>query len=520
MMIHTKVSRWQNRTLILTAVLVGAGPAAAVRAEAPAYPDKQEDWYVVKLQDTQCGYMHAFADRVGDEIHSRLRMRFEIARGDARVSISTDQRYRESLDGRPLAFSFEMSMGQLPVTTEGTIRDGKVRLVTEQSGAKREATYDFDPEIKFSWGQLLEQRKRGLHRGTSFTLKTYEPSMRVDGPVTMKFTVHGREAVDVLGKQTQLTRVTSTMKLDNAGGAAAPMEITTESWVDDNATPVVAVVDMGMVEVRMYRATREEAMRKGDAPEMFINTFIHVERTVPKKAREVTYRLRLPPTAKQKLPDFPDTTMQSFKRIGDREGLLTVKRIDWPALRKVTGSEPVSAGLKPFLQASTMVDIDDRRIQRLAKRAVAKAATPAQKADALRKFVTDYVNDKNLDVGFATASEVARNRSGDCTEHGVLLAALARAAGIPSRGVSGIVQVPEGPLGAEGLKAFGYHMWTQVYIDGKWVDIDAALRQTDCDPTHIALALMPLGDDGMMDSIMSIFPLLGRLEIEITEIKE
>ena len=50
-------------------------------------------------------------------------------------------------------------------------------------------------------------------------------------------------------------------------------------------------------------------------------------------------------------------------------------------------------------------------------------------------------------------------------------------------------------------------------------DIDAAMRQTDCDPTHIALALMPLNDEGVMDSVLPLLPLLGQLRIEVLEVE-
>ena len=514
-MIKTTTNRTARRTWRV-AFVVGflAQPLFAEPAsKSSTAPVDQEEWYSVRLQDAKCGYMHSRLQRVGDEVHTQTRMSLEIARDQARVKIAMTQQYRETMDGEPLAFRYKMSLGEMPVTFEGTIKDGKVKLVSEQAGAKRESVYDFDSEVKFAWGQLLEQRKRGLKPGTQFTVKTYEPSMRVDGALSMTVEVHGKEKVDVLGKMRTLTRVTSTMDM---GGTP----IATESWVDDDATPIVSQVNMGIMQVRMYRTTREEALEGGQAPELFINTFINVARKVPPSARSVTYRLRIPSDGKTRLPQIPDTAMQTFKRITDYEGELTVRRLDWGSLRKITRPSSIDEKLKIFTIASTTVDIDDRRIKRLARRATKSAKTPAQKADALRKFVTDYVSDKSLDVGFATASEVARNKSGDCTEHGVLLAALARAAGLPARGVSGIVQVPSGPLGADNLKAFGFHMWTQVNIDGQWVDIDAALRQTDCDPTHIALALMPLNDEGMMDSLMAIFPLLGTLELDIVEIRE
>ncbi len=499
----------------ILAIALALSPRATAADPAPVkFPDHEEEWFVVKLQDAKCGYMYSISDHVDSEVHTRLFLHFELARGDAKVEITSDQRYRESLEGQPLAFQHETTMGQLPVVYRGAVEGGKLRLVTEQAGAAREAVYDFDPQIRFAWGQLLEQRKRGLAPGTTYSVKTYEPTVRVDGPLVMEVKVHGKEKIDVLGTPRPLYKVTSTLLL--------PTPITTESWVDDDAAPVIASVDFGIARILICRASKEEALEKSAAPELFLSTFVNVDRRIPANASEVTYRLRLPDKGKWSLPDLPKTSMQTFKRTSAHEGTITVRRLDWSVIRRADASSAdPSPELAPFCKASTMLDTDDPRIKRLARRALSDAAAaPADKADALRRFVGDYVSDKGLDVGFATASEVARTRAGDCTEHAALLAALARAAGLPARGVSGIVQIPPGPLMPTKASAFGYHMWTQVHIGGQWVDIDAALAQTECDPTHIALSIMPLNDEGVLDSMTSLFPLLGRLELEVINVKE
>lgn len=77
-----------------------------------------------------------------------------------------------------------------------------------------------------------------------------------------------------------------------------------------------------------------------------------------------------------------------------------------------------------------------------------------------------------LAVGYASASEVIQTLKGDCTEHSVLLVALCRAVGIPARAASGILYV-DSWLGEK--RVFGGHQWTQVYLDGKWYDVDATL---------------------------------------------
>jgi hypothetical protein len=130
----------------------------------------------------------------------------------------------------------------------------------------------------------------------------------------------------------------------------------------------------------------------------------------------------------------------------------------------------------------------------------------------MRRFVYRYITRKDLSVGFGSASEVARSREGDCSEHGCLLAAMLRADGIPSRAVSGLIYADQ--LGG----AFGYHMWTQglFEIDGQrcWIDLDATLApSTPFDATHIALVVTSLADDQPQIPLVAIVPLLGRLAI-------
>jgi transglutaminase-like putative cysteine protease len=70
--------------------------------------------------------------------------------------------------------------------------------------------------------------------------------------------------------------------------------------------------------------------------------------------------------------------------------------------------------------------------------------------------------------GFDLASQVASHKEGDCTEHAVLLAALARSIGIPARVAIGtLIAREDGSLGAFG------HAWTEVYRDGAWRLLDA-----------------------------------------------
>ncbi len=124
---------------------------------------------------------------------------------------------------------------------------------------------------------------------------------------------------------------------------------------------------------------------------------------------------------------------------------------------------------------------------------------------SLEDFVRGFIRNKDLSVGYASALEVAKNPEGDCTEHAVLLAALGRALGIPTRVVDGLVYVD---YYAGGEHVFVPHAWAQAYVDGRWRSFDAALHGFDAG--HIALSV----GDGDPWRFYAGFNTLGRLRIE------
>jgi transglutaminase-like putative cysteine protease len=132
-----------------------------------------------------------------------------------------------------------------------------------------------------------------------------------------------------------------------------------------------------------------------------------------------------------------------------------------------------------------------------------------RRAEAMRDFVRRWIRTKGLSTAFASASETAVNREGDCSEHGVLLAAMLRADGIPSRVASGLVWI-------DWANAFGWHMWTQALIDGHWIDLDATLDQT-YSAGHVLVSTSSLADGDGQGQLVGLLGLLGNIDIEVVE---
>ena len=91
-------------------------------------------------------------------------------------------------------------------------------------------------------------------------------------------------------------------------------------------------------------------------------------------------------------------------------------------------------------------------------------------------------------------------KAGDCNEHAVLFAGLARAAGLPTRIVAGTVYLDG---------RFLYHAWNEVWVDHRWVSIDSALNQFPADVTHIKFL------EGGPEAHVALVSLIGRLRLDI-----
>ena len=133
-----------------------------------------------------------------------------------------------------------------------------------------------------------------------------------------------------------------------------------------------------------------------------------------------------------------------------------------------------------------VLDFDEDAIQGLLAELAAEHDNVPSPAE-LEQFVFDHITNKSYSRAFDLASRVAATREGDCTEHAVLLAALARAHGYPARVVFGNLVLDFD----EGLFAFG-HAWAEIYVDDAWQIRDATLPEND--PSLRQARYLPAGD--------------------------
>jgi hypothetical protein len=498
------------RILAFTAVLFSAsvGSAASFDVNDPPQGEFQNDWFAVMLEGKKTGYMNSVVSRQGDLITTTTDMKISMSRAGTVIPMTIQSQTVETVKGEPRKTKSSVKMATSAMEFEAVIKGDRVTVTQSQFGAKQSNTYDFPQSAKLPWGIYLEEHAKGLKPGVKYSIDTYDPMLKVDGVINTEIEMIDFETIDLFGRKVRALRSSQTVIF---GGN----RLTSVAHLDENnGTPLRLVMPVAGLNFEMLLCEKVVALEMADPPEMFISSLIPVDRFMDRdRLNLVKYKLS---TKKEgtELPDLPITSMQTVQRKG-RDLLLSVRRVDAKKLQSVKLTKNAPEDVE-YLNPSVFLNADDDLIQKLAKEARGKETAPYKVADRLRQYVSGYVTAKDLNVGFATASEVARSREGDCTEHGVLLAALGRASGLPARVVSGIIYVPDFRKHND---VFGFHMWTQFKIGDQWIDFDAAQHQTICDPTHIALTVSPLNDDGLGTVSMSLLNIIGNLNIEILETK-
>ncbi|MDX2119134.1 MAG: transglutaminase-like domain-containing protein [Planctomycetota bacterium] len=493
---------WSRAALMLVCTI-------ATLIARPSLGADQDNWAVLLMNGQRSGWQNTRTTERDGTITTESKVSMSVGRGATKLTVAMETRFVETTDGKPVRMWLRQQLAAAPVEQTWEWGEKDVGLTVVSGDQKQEQRVD-KPEG--TWLTPAAAEREVLRRMKSgekeITLRTVDPTLGLQVvEVTRKDFTPAK--VEIAGKQVNVTRCTSTI-------SGYPESI---EYLDENGQLVKVETNLGGFNVVMQRSDRATALGEIEGAELMVSTFVRPDKVIT-NARHVAsgvYRLTLTEGA---MPGLPSVGGQTVTREGDALIVAVSAR----------GSSPAAdhdAQNAAFTKPSTMVNFEDDRVKKLAKVALANAGQldAAKKAEALRRFVHAYIDRKELGVGFASAGEIARTRTGDCTEHGVLLAALLRAHGIPSRVASGLV-FADRFAGSENI--FGYHMWAQALLEveadpakpgvrePRWVDLDATLAdETPFDATHITISTSGLEDGVIEKSMLTTAQLMGRLKIEV-----
>jgi transglutaminase-like putative cysteine protease len=173
--------------------------------------------------------------------------------------------------------------------------------------------------------------------------------------------------------------------------------------------------------------------------------------------------------------------------------------------------------MEEYLQPTEFLDFDQKSVREFAEENTVGAKTEIEKAVALYRTVRDgfQYNPYLLDLrrtGLKASDLLTRNH-GYCVEKAVLLAASARAVGVPSRLSFYIVRnhIATGKLERALKKDYlVFHGAAEMFLEGRWLKTTPAFNQALCK----YLGVEPLEFDGTADSIFQEYDKSGNVFME------
>ena len=473
--------------LLLTVRLVGLpkpfSGAAETLSRQPGVIPVGEFWMNITQAGRKIGYAQRNVSRTDDGFHfsENIFMRINTMGIVQPLTVRTSA---ELNPDRTLAsFKFDLGSNLFKFKARGVV-EGKKLTVRIGDPAEEKISVIALAEPPYLGGGILESAGAGgLKPGEGRTFPVFDPASLGQRPV--RITLLGEEGLTIMGKSRRARK----LSVDFSGMKQI-------AWVDPDGS---VLREEGILGIALERVTREEAQAGlQGAVSADLTEIASIPSSKPIEGAAALKVLKIRLGGIQEGSFFLDGGRQIY-----RNGVLTIRRES--PLDPSARSDGTAGDLGAFLKPTAFIQSDHPKIRQKVAEIVGPGDPDGVKADKIVAWV--YKNlEKRPVLSVPNALETLENRVGDCNEHAVLLAAFARAAGLPAEVEAGVVYL---------RGRFFYHAWNVLYLRdrGGWVTADAVLGQMPADVTHIRFVR------GEADRQLDLVGLIGRLKVEILEME-
>jgi Transglutaminase-like superfamily len=495
------------------------------RAEAPPKVVK-ETWDAAYIEGARCGYFRTAVhelERDGQKLfRTTLEMNLRIKRYNSIIPLRMESTTDETPAGQVVGLTLTQFLDKGRFVQTGVVQGDK--LIMKSDNEPNGRAFPWNDKVIGSYKQDRLLAERQVKAGDAIEFLSFEPSL--PAVVNVHVVVKPAEAVDLL----EAKLVGQALKVERAKKNLLRVETQPDkfmlegkpvqlpkliAWIDKDYATARSEMDLpGLGKLTLYRTSMAAAKQEGAAPALLpdlgLSTLISLDKAVAHihTRSQVVYRITI------KDEDDPATTFsqdarQEVKNVQDGHFELQVR-----AVRQPVAVEKPAAPKEEFLKNSYFIDSTDPKVIRLTIQAIGDEPTSWKRALLIEKWVHEHMKGSS-EVGFATASQVANNLTGDCRQHAMLTTAMCRAAGVPARTALGLVYVDDaqkGPL-------LGFHMWTEVWIRGQWLGLDATLGQGGIGPGHLKIADHSWHDTQTLAPLLPVLRVMGKAKVEVLSVK-
>ncbi len=468
-------------------------------------------WYGMFMNGRKIGFLTATQDTVNENGRERKRLttRSSVTLTMMGTTLTQETDLITVMDAslRPLRQQYTIVSGGSTTRIQATFAPKEVRCVVEAGGSPSTRVIPIPPGAVIAADTGLPGVSETLRVGTRSTVYSLNP-LTVSLDKTTVF-VEARVRAELAGVQYDAFRVVTTTPLGKATGlqtsdgellwATLPLQMAVYRMSEQDAAktdaPVPAHAEMG--------ETPASGASEPDREEDFAAlTAIVPDKPIPspRTTRRLVLDLGGLPSDVKPLAD----ARQAVASLGRKQvnGHSLTYRYTISAAKPPTRGVklPVKSGsLSRYVRSGPYLDLDRVEVRTLARRLRDPGGDTAQTASRIRAWIHGNMT---ADYGIGTprsACDILSRRRGVCRDYATLFTAIARAAGVPTKAVGGIVY-------ADGR--FYYHAWAECWV-GAWIPFDATLPSDFVDATHVKFS------EGEPTDMMQVFRIIGKLTVKV-----
>lgn len=461
----------------------------------PAVPVADKDgkpifdyWFAVGVEGQRVGYVNWSAKEVvqkGKTFAVGVRyLNLTVSRFGQSVGQWGEESTVETAAGEVLITSMRQGLGKEQALALTGVVEGNTLKIKGEGGAAGAGDIPWPGGVVGLVREPTLFKERELKAGESFEYPSYIPT--VNRVVKTTITFEGEES-KIIWPNTparKLLRFVTTPEV--IGKLKLPVSIT---WVDaETFEPLLLETDFPMLGGRLtfVRTTKEAATVPITRPvEIFNVQSIRLDREIPgiHGKGSVVYKVAAPRDSEPETL-FADEPRQRVKNLDPKARTFEMLVTSRFGPDKTAAAQPAPG--KEFTASNFFINWDNDTVKAHTAKALAGlpvGASDWDKALAVERWVKTNMKAFEFSQAMATADNVAKTLTGDCTEYAMLAAAMCRAAGVPARTALGLVYAPA----RDGNPYLAYHMWFEVFAEGQWLPLDATLGLGGIGPGHIKI---------------------------------
>jgi len=448
---------------------------------------EREDWMGTYYQGRKLGFTQVLTRWTPEAIEVDSKVFFQLRSKSADQSTTINQKTWLSQDFKLLGFTLLQEITGHRQQVEGRMEGNRLTYRVRSRGFDKEESIDLPPDALPSSTFLLNLMVNGFKVGQKGTLPLFlEPFQML---VDLEYEVLRRETLQYDGKP-----VGTFVIQQKFSGIESIM------WVADDGSVIKETTNQ---DFESFRESAEVA-QKLDEP-LTLSSLITMSLVKPGKPIDRSHRVRKiifelkPLRSPDLVPEDHRQRILKTERLpnGLYRATLEVKT-EPKTLASLLIKEPDQKYLQKYLADSAEVQSRHPMIRALARELAADTQSDWQVAQDINRWVHNNLAKELVDT--VTALDALHERRGECQSHTYLFTALARALGIPTRIVNGLVYSKE-------YEGFLYHAWPEVYV-GEWRALDPTFGQNVVDATHIKLT------EGTKEGSFGLMEFVGKVEID------